>query len=824
MKKLFPILLLSGLILSVRCTRVKESTWKIAENPIVTEWAAKVDPVKPWPEYPRPDMVRKKWTNLNGLWDYAVTAKDVKPEKWDGQILVPFPVESALSSVKRKVSDTESIWYKTTFTIPNSWKKEKLLLNFEASDWETKIWVDGKVAGTHKGGYDPFSFEISGFLSQRSVHEILACVWDPTDKGPQPRGKQVSSPGGIWYTPTSGIWQTVWLEPVNKSHISSFRLVPDIDASTMSVNVNAAEATNSDVNITISDKGKTVASGSGKPGSDIKIKIENPVLWSLDNPFLYDVLITLKEGSSITDEISSVAGMRKISIGKTPDGFTRMLLNNKFVFEKGTLDQGFWPDGLYTPPTDEAMVYDIKMTMAMGFNMLRKHVKVENRRFYNWCDKLGILVWQDMPSGDASIRGDMPDIVKDPVAVTQYETELKNLIDTKFNHPSIIMWIPFNEGWGQFQTERITALIKDYDPSRLVNNASGWTDRGKGDIKDVHHYPNPDCPPAEENRAVVNGEFGGLGFPVQGHTWEQQNWGYRTFTDTVQLLATYETFSDQLFRFDKENGLSATIYTQTTDCETETNGLMTYDRKINKMGLKNVARANEGITPPVLNSTILVFTGEFPAALSSYDAAAKIHYTLDGSEPGENSQFYSAPFTIKETCVIKAYAQHEKGKSRTISFNLVRKNISPAIATGKFKPGLNAGIFEGQFTQLPDFSKLTALKLTKSPTVSAGITDLTKNYGLTFDGYVLIPQDGVYGLFLNSDDGSKLTLDGKDVILNDGVRARPVEKGDYFALGKGYHKIHVEYFLETSRRPSLRFTFEVPGKPRTEVPAEWLFN
>jgi Glycosyl hydrolases family 2, sugar binding domain/Glycosyl hydrolases family 2, TIM barrel domain/Glycosyl hydrolases family 2/Chitobiase/beta-hexosaminidase C-terminal domain/PA14 domain len=824
MKKLLTIVLLSCLILSVCCTRVKKSTWKIAENPIVTEWAAKVDPVKPWPEYPRPDIIRKNWINLNGMWDYAVTARDVKPEKWDGQILVPFPIESALSGVKRKVSDTESIWYKTTFTVPNSWKKEQLLLNFEASDWETKIWVDGKDAGTHKGGYDPFSFEISGLLSQGRVHEILACVWDPTDKGPQPRGKQVSNPGGIWYTPTSGIWQTVWLEPVNKAHISSFRLVPDIDGSIMSVTVNATDASKSEVNITISDKGKTVASASGKPGSDIKLKIENPVLWSLDNPYLYDVLITLKEGTSTTDEISSVAGMRKISLGKTPDGFTRILLNNKFVFEKGTLDQGFWPDGIYTPPTDEAMVYDIKMTMAMGFNMLRKHVKVENRRFYNWCDKLGILVWQDMPSGDASIRGTMPDIEKDPVAVTQYETELKNLIDTKFNHPSIIMWIPFNEGWGQFQTERITALIKDYDPSRLVNNASGWTDRGKGDIKDVHHYPNPECPPAEENRAVVNGEFGGLGFPVQGHTWEQQNWGYRTFTDTVQLLATYETFSDQLFRFDKESGLSATIYTQTTDCETETNGLMTYDRKINKMGLKNVALANEGITPPVLNSTILVFTGEFPAALSSYDAAAKIHYTLDGSEPGESSQVYSAPFSVRESCVLKAYAQHEKGKSRTISFNLVKKDISAATATGKFKPGLNAGIFDGQFTQLPDFSKLTAVKLTKSPTVSAGITDLTKNYGLTFDGYILIPQDGVYGLFLNSDDGSKLTLDGKDVILNDGVRARAVEKGDYFALGKGYHKMHIEYFLETSRRPSLRFTYEVPGKPSAEVPAEWLFN
>ena len=824
MKKPVILLLLSVFILIVQCTRNKEIAWKIAENPILTQWAAKVDPMKPWPEYPRPDMVRKNWINLNGLWDYAVTPKDVKPEKWDGKILVPYPVESALSGVKRRISETESLWYKTTFSLPNRWRKGEILINFEACDWETKVWIDGKEAGTHKGGYDPFSFEISALLKQGNSHEILLCVWDPTSNGRQPRGKQVTNPGGIYYTPTSGLWQSVWLEPVNKMHITSFRMVPDIDSGTLTFNVNASEKTNGNINVTLLAGGKSVATGSGKPGSEIKLKIENPVLWSPDNPYLYDVIIKLNDGNRTADEISSVAGMRKISVGKTEDGFTRMLLNNKFVYQNGPLDQGFWPDGLYTPPTDEAMIYDLKMTKQMGFNMLRKHVKVENRRFYNWCDKLGVLVWQDMPSGDASIRGNMPDLDKDPAAAEQFRIELRNLIDTKYNHPSIIMWVPFNEGWGQFQTEKISAEIKEYDPTRLVNNASGWTDRGAGDLSDVHNYPLPACPPAEEKRAIVNGEFGGLGFPVQNHLWEKANWGYRTFEDTVQLLSTYETYYDMVYRFVKQNGLSATIYTQTTDVETETNGLMTYDRKINKMGIANIARANMGLTPPVLENTIPVFSGDFDAVLLNYDSGAKIYYTTDGSEPDMNSTVYTAPVKINRSCTLKAIAQHEKGKSGIISYKLVKKDISPATARGKFRRGLKVNIYQGQFTNLPDFTKLTPVKTTESPNITPRVTDLTQNFALTFDGYIMIPADGVYGVSVNSDDGSKIVLDDKDVLLNDGVRPRSVEKGDYYALGKGYHKLHVEYFLETSRRPSLRLTVEEPGKRRTEVPAEWLYQ
>lgn len=591
-------LLLIVLILSVSCTRNNEISWKISENPILTKWADEVDPLKPWLKYPRPDMVRNRWISLNGLWDYAITTKGTKPEKWDGSILVPYPVESALSGVKKRVSENENLWYRRTFKIPEAWNKKSILLNFEASDWETIVWIDGKEAGKHRGGYDPFTFDITQVLGNQKIHELLVCIWDPTDKGTQPRGKQVSSPGGIWYTPTTGIWQTVWIEPVSKSYISSFRTATDIDKGTITFKTDVKNGGENSLTFTIKKDGKKVAVESGISDQEISVQIENPILWSPENPFLYDITVELKKGSKTIDKVTSYTGLRKISLGKTPDGFKRILLNNKFVYQNGPLDQGFWPDGIYTPPSEKAMVYDLEMIRKMGFNMLRKHVKVENRIFYYWCDKLGILVWQDMPSGDKYIGGDQPDIEKSKESTEQYEFELKRMIETKYNHPSIIMWVPFNEGWGQFETGRITQLISGYDPTRLVNSASGWTDRGTGDIDDIHHYPDPVVQPAEEKRAIVLGEFGGLGFPVQNHTWEQKNWGYRNMEDTLQLLARYESYYDQIHSFVKENGLSATIYTQTTDVETETNGLMTYDRKINKMGVENVFKANQRVITP----------------------------------------------------------------------------------------------------------------------------------------------------------------------------------------------------------------------------------
>lgn len=586
------------LILTVSCRRTPINSWQPAENPLMTKWAKDVDPAAPWPEYPRPQMARKEWKNLNGLWNYAITDKDAsRPSKWQGKILVPYPVESALSGVKRKMTDSLALWYETNFAIPAGWKEKQLLLNFEASDWETTVWIDGEIAGRHRGGYDPFSINITQLLAHKRNHTLTVRVWDPTDKGRQPRGKQVSKPGGIWYTSTTGIWQTVWLEPVPEISIGNIVIVPDIDKKRLSVTVceNTPETdTSLKAEVIVKDKTRIIATAGGSADKPVNIDIPDPVLWSPENPFLYDLDIRMIQDGVVIDHVSSYAGMRKISIGKTEDGFTRILLNNSFLWQSGTLDQGFWPDGIYTPPTDGAMRSDIEALKEMGFNMIRKHVKVEPRRYYYQTDRLGMLVWQDMPSGDGFIEGNMPDIAKSPEDSAMFVTELSRMIETRFNNPSVIMWVIYNEGWGQYATAAMTDMVSKLDTTRLVNSASGWTDRGTGNVLDIHNYPEPKAPAPEKERATVLGEFGGLGLPVNGHTWEKKNWGYRNMSDSVQLLSRFSEFYLTVRDLVVKRGLSATVYTQTTDVETETNGLLTYDRAINKMGAENIRVAQKG--------------------------------------------------------------------------------------------------------------------------------------------------------------------------------------------------------------------------------------
>jgi beta-galactosidase/beta-glucuronidase len=598
MRKLIGFLLILPVVTFISCKQNASSEWKPAGNTIMTKWAAEVNPAAPWPEYPRPQMTRSEWKNLNGLWNYAITEKNSdKPEHWQGKILVPYPVESALSGVKKRMTDSLALWYETSFSVPAGWKGKQLMLNFEASDWETTVWVDGEIAGIHRGGYDPFRINITDLLASKKNHRLTVKVWDPSDKGKQPHGKQVSKPGGIWYTSTTGIWQTVWLEPLPEISIADLIIVPDIDRKKLYVTVkeNPAEIdTSLKAEVILNAQQKEVAKAYGSTNKTITLNITDPILWSPENPFLYDLNIQLLKDNEVIDEVSSYAGMRKISIGRTEDGFTRILLNNKFVWQSGTLDQGFWPDGIYTPPTEEAMKYDIEALKSMGFNMLRKHVKVESRRYYYLTDKLGILVWQDMPSGDEYIWSDMPDISRSPEDSSQFVSELRRMIETRYNNLSIVMWVIYNEGWGQYKTAEITDMVSKLDTSRLVNSASGWTDRGTGDVKDIHHYPEPAVPKAEKDRAIVLGEFGGLGLPVNGHTWEKKNWGYKNMTDSLQLLSRFSDFYSLARDLVNKKGLSATVYTQTTDVETETNGLMTYDRTINKMGVENVKKAQYG--------------------------------------------------------------------------------------------------------------------------------------------------------------------------------------------------------------------------------------
>ncbi len=605
MKHLIVTALLVSAGLLASCHRERGPEWSPAPSPLFTVWGESLNPASVWSEYPRPGLERSEWMSLNGLWDYAISPEMESPPPMQGKILVPFPAESALSGVKGRVTDSLAIWYSRTFTIPKSWRGQQLILNFEASDWETDVWIDGTHALTHRGGYDPFSCNITGLLSPARRHTLLVRVTDPTDRGRQPRGKQVLRPGGIWYTPVSGIWQSVWLEPVGKNWIDDLRIVPDIDGRRLLVTVmeercrGTADCPPVDMapsltEVTLLTGDEEVATVTGLTGTPVILPVPEPRLWSPDDPFLYDLRVRLLTGGTVCDEVKSYAGMRKISLGCDSDGFTRIMLNNEFVWQNGPLDQGYWPDGLYTPPSDEAMCYDLEMLKKMGFNMLRKHVKVENRRFYYHTDRMGLLVWQDMPSGDEYIWGDKPDITKSAADSAIFMTELKQMISTKFNNPSIIMWVIYNEGWGQYATPAVTAWAAALDTTRLINSASGWTDRGTGDVLDVHHYPEPVSPRPERERAIVLGEFGGLGLPVEGHTWEEKNWGYEKMGDTGDLLGKYGSFYEKVREMVEKRGLSASVYTQTTDVETETNGLMTYDRKVDKMGYGNVRKAMTG--------------------------------------------------------------------------------------------------------------------------------------------------------------------------------------------------------------------------------------
>jgi hypothetical protein len=575
----------------------------------MTRWAKQVSPDNVHPEYPRPQIVRKNWLNLNGLWEYAIRPKDEqRPRKFDGQILVPFPVESALSGVMKPVGEKSRLWYRRTFEIPRSWRGRRVLLHFGAVDWDTTAWVNGEELGSHRGGYDPFTFDITDALNDAGAQEVILGVWDPTNTGYQPRGKQVKKPGGIWYTAVTGIWQTVWLEPVPETYIKAIRIVTDIDGKLVRLLAECPDkAAGCSVEVEAKDGWLTKAKGKGKPGAEIVLNIKKPKLWSPDSPFLYDLKLTLKDSKGKkVDAVSSYFGMRKIEVKKDKAGINRLFLNNEPLFHFGPLDQGWWPDGLYTAPTDDALKYDIEVLKKLGCNMLRKHVKIEPDRLYYWCDKLGLMVWQDMPSGDKYIGGNDPDIQRSPESAKQFEAELKAMIATFYNHPSIVMWVPYNEGWGQWDTPRIVDLIKELDPTRLVNNASGWADRGVGDVHDIHSYPGPAAPPVEEDRAAVLGEFGGLGLPVKGHTWQdEKNWGYRSYKTREELTKAYLTLIDNL-RSLIGDGLCAGVYTQTTDVEIEVNGLMTYDRAMIKMDAEKAAAANKRLylPPPVVKTIV----------------------------------------------------------------------------------------------------------------------------------------------------------------------------------------------------------------------------
>ncbi|MGO1597488.1 MAG: glycoside hydrolase family 2 protein [Sphingobacterium sp.] len=578
----------------------KAQEWAPVQDKILTSWAEQVTPQNVHQEYPRPQLTRENnWQNLNGLWKYSITGKEQKdiPNAWDGDILVPFAVESALSGVGKPLTKDDALWYKNEITIDKNLRKGKTLLHFGAVDWECDIYVNGQHVNNHQGGFDAFTVDISQALKKGNKQEIAIRVWDPTSDGPQPRGKQINDPHGIWYTPVSGIWQTVWLESVPETYIVSTKQTPDVDNSTLHFSAEVLDAQSGDeIVVEAYDNGNKIAEANTTAGQETQLKLDNPQLWSPDSPKLYDLTVKLLRKGKVVDQADSYFAMRKISMKKDANGVQRMYLNDEFVFHYGPLDQGWWPDGLHTAPSDEALMFDVIKTKEMGFNMIRKHIKVEPARWYRHCDSIGVLVWQDMPSGDlggnswqmnpGKMASGNADKERTPESEAIFRKEWKSIMDNLHNFPSIVVWVPFNEAWGQFKTKEMVDWTIQYDPSRLVNGASGGNFVEPGHIFDIHNYPDAVMPRPEifgEDYVLALGEFGGLGLPVEGHTWqEKDNWGYQSFKNPEELKKRYEGLVTELSKL-IPLGLSAAVYTQTTDVEVETNGLMTYDRKVIKI-------------------------------------------------------------------------------------------------------------------------------------------------------------------------------------------------------------------------------------------------
>ncbi|MEU1199086.1 AbfB domain-containing protein [Streptomyces sp. NPDC005813] len=575
------------------------AAWTPKAAPMTTPWTGQVPTDNPLPEYPRPQLTRPDWANLNGIWDFAVTSADAgQPTGWPDQIRVPFVAESALSGIQRKITQNDKLWYRRTFTVPAGWNGRRVQLNFGASDWRTTVWVNGRQAGAqHNGGYDAFSYDITDLLTS-GTNTVVVSVWDPTQTGDQAVGKQrindvtPHAGGGIFYTAASGIWQTVWLEPTATAHITRLDMVPDLTNNTLKVTVRGDGVGGQSARVTVSTGGTTVGTATGPVGSQFTVSVPNPHLWSPDDPFLYDVKADLLSGSSVVDTAGSYTGMRSIGLAKVGN-VLRPVLNGKFVFQTGTLDQGYWPDGIYTAPTDAALKYDLQKHKDLGFNMVRKHIKVEPQRWFYWADKLGLLVWQDMPAMDLRTPSS--------AARTQWESEFHRIIDQHRSSPSLVMWVDQNEGWGQYDQARIANDVKAYDPSRLVDNMSGINccgavDGGNGDVVDHHVYVGPGVTSPTATRAAVLGEYGGLGYKVSGHEWYPGGgFSYEDQASTARLDDRLTGLLEAIRLQQMPAGLSASVYTEITDVENEANGLMTYDRQVVKVDSARVKAANQAL-------------------------------------------------------------------------------------------------------------------------------------------------------------------------------------------------------------------------------------
>ena len=616
-----------------------QSIWTKQTAPVMTPWGEELTEENVWPEYPRPSMKRQDWMNLNGVWKYFKRSNinydyESRASSFSKAILVPFPVESALSGIMDKSYSSNrkaTHMYRRTFTLPEAFNDKNILLHFGAVDWRCYVYVNGQLAGTHDGGSVPFTFDITSLLNEGTEQELQVAVWDPTDGG-QPNGKQSVSPSGIWYTPNSGIWQTVWLEPVSPTHILSYEPIPDIDNGTVSIKVKTTAPCS--VTLTARDGDNIIAKQTGSSDETFTLSIPSAKLWSPDEPNLYDLDIILSEQGQETDRARGYFGMRKFSRGMV-DGHPAVLLNNKPLYMYGPLDQGWWPDGLLTPPSYDAMVYDLQVMKDFGMNMVRKHIKLENDLWFEWCDRHGLVVWQDMPSGCGS--GAIGNI---DYAMQNFYRENEALIDATRQHPCIGAWVVINEGWGQHTEQGMghthravnSVINANHDPGRFVHAVTGWTDVEMGDFLDVHSYPSPGAATNPVNERVAScGEFGGINLFIEGHMWAGSDVNYTTVEDADTYTNLYDHYTDRLQELQKEKGLWMSVYTQITDVEQECNGILTYDRKVLKVSPEQQAALRANILRTV-NSRYKDATTIVPAG----DEASTIQWKYTTTEPASD--------------------------------------------------------------------------------------------------------------------------------------------------------------------------------------------
>ena len=803
--------------------------WRPAPGALLTRWADQVDPGSVLPEYPRPQMVRPRWQSLNGTWQLAIlphgAASVPLGEELPERILVPFPVESALSGVGRHA---QHLVYRRTFQAELA-EGERLLLHFGAVDWRARVFVNGRQLAEHTGGFDAFSVDVTDALVA-GEQELVVAVDDPTDGFGQPRGKQATKPHPIFYTPVTGIWQTVWLEPVPAARIESLRMTPDVPGEALRLTVRGAAGT---VEAVARAQGREVGRARGPMGSEIRVPVPAPRLWGPDDPFLYDLRVTLLEGGREVDGVDSYFGMRTVGLQRDERGFTRIALNGEPWFHVGPLDQGWWPDGLYTAPTDEALRWDVERTRALGYGLTRKHIKVEPARWYFHADRLGLPVWQDMPCG----WNDTPE------ARGHFAGELAAMMDGLHNHPSILVWVPFNEKWGQWSheaTRDTVAAMRRADPSRLIDDASGWQHTGAGDIIDVHRYRGPQALVPSAEKATVVGEYGGLGYAEDGHLWrksDDDNWGYGgAFGTREEMNDCYDLLMRRMYRLRDTHGMSAAVYTQLTDVETEVNGLFSYDRAVLKFDPERLAAVNRGLAPLLLPEYGW-FTDEILVTVHQ-GTPTELRYTTDGSEPTAESPCFR-PFSTREDTLVrvKSFADGRPTAApearmeyrRTPGRAPEQVEVVPGIAYAYFPDHSPEPAFRLDW---PVRDRLERIDMPGDPEPAQAGTlpdfsleprDREEMFGFRFTGYLRVPQTGVYTFSALSDDGIVFWIGEEQVMWSMGQSPATQEDEGQIALQGGLHPFTLSYHNAYGPM-ALEMFVAGPGMPRQRIPASMLFR